>query len=120
MRIGEISADERNKCKKVIDAFGELFALQEDMLAVDAGKHGILLMYYFNGKNFEFNELFTDSRALFEELWSDWMEYYLLSPVLGTAASELDFEELYEILPKEQKEELARKKQAFWYDSFGV
>ena len=62
----------------------------------------------------ESNEIFTDSKELFEVLWTDWLEHHLLTPVLGTPVAELDYDMLYEILPPEKKEAFMVEKQEFW------
>jgi len=65
----------------------------------DGGHVGYILLKYYNGYTFESNEIFTDSKELFEVLWTDWLEHHLLTPVLGTPVAELDYDMLYEILP---------------------
>lgn len=114
-RITEV---ERLKCRKVTDAFTELYEELGDMTVADAGNVGFVLLRYFNGIDFENNEIFTDSKELFEELWSEWLEHHLLTPVLGTPLAELDYEQLYEILPDEKKAEYEQRKQGFWMACF--
>lgn len=42
-----------------------------------------------------------------------------MTPVLGTPLSELDYDELYNMLPNEKQESFERKKQGVWKASFG-
>lgn len=121
MRIDTfISETERAKCRRVADAFAELYTSLGDMTVADAGSVGYVILRYYNGCEFDNNEIFTDSIELFEELWKEWMEHHLLEPVLNTPLSELDYEELYEILPDEHKVQFERKKQEFWSSCFDM
>jgi len=115
-----ITESERFKCRKVADAFAELYVKVGDMAVADGGSVGYILLKYYNGHGFESVDIFTESTELFEELWTEWLEYHLLTPVLGTPLSELDYDMLYEILPPEKKEAFAVEKQNFWKASLGV
>lgn len=114
-----ITETESAKCRRVADAFSELYEKVGDMAVADGGHVGYILLKYYNGYTFESNEIFTDSKELFEVLWTDWLEHHLLTPVLGTPVAELDYDMLYEILPPEKKEAFAVEKQNFWKASFG-
>lgn len=114
-----ITETERESCRRVADAFSELYELLGDMAVADGGSVGYILLRYYNGYEFDSNEIYTDSKELFKELWKEWLEYHLLTPVLGTQLAELDYDMLYEILPNEKKEALDREKRAFWRASFG-
>ena len=50
---------------------------------------------------------------MFEDLWEDWFNDQLLTPVLGTPVAELDYEEIFKCLPKEKQTELMAKKNYF-------
>lgn len=64
--------DEREKCRKVADAFAELYEI-ENILVVDAGRYGFFkLQYYRPPQGFEDAITFTDSRSMFENLWEEW------------------------------------------------
>ena len=52
-----ITEEERAKCQKVADAFAELYEI-ENIVVLDVGKYGFVDAITF-----------TDSVALFEELW---------------------------------------------------
>ena len=114
-----ITESERFKCRKVADAFAELYVKVGDMVVADGGNAGYILLKYYNGRGFESVDIFTESTDLFEELWTEWLEHHLLTPVLGTPLSELDYEELYNMLPNEKQESFEREKQEFWKASFG-
>ncbi len=67
-----ITEEERAKCQKVTDAFAELYEM-EKIVVLDAGRYGFVeLKYYKPPHGFEEDATFTDSRALFEELWQGW------------------------------------------------
>ena len=114
-----ITETESAKCRRVADAFSKLYEKVGDMAVADVGSVGYILLKYYNGYMFESNEIFTDSKELFEVLWTDWLEHHLLTPVLGTPVAELDYDMLYEILPPEKKEAFMVEKQEFWRASFG-
>ena len=64
-----ITDSEREKCRKVADAFAELYEI-ENILVVDAGRYGFVkLQYYRPPQGFEDAITFTDSRSMFENLW---------------------------------------------------
>ncbi|EOS73790.1 hypothetical protein C817_04907 [Dorea sp. 5-2] len=56
-----ITEEERAKCQKVADAFAELYEM-ENIVVLDVGKYGFVDAITF-----------TDSVALFEELWGEWL-----------------------------------------------
>ena len=70
-----ITEEERVKCQKVADAFAELYKM-ENIVVLDAGKYGFVeLKYYKPPQGFEDAITFTDSVALFEDLWGGMVEY---------------------------------------------
>lgn len=69
MKEKYITDDEREKCRKVADAFAELYEI-ENILVVDAGRYGFVkLQYYRPPQGFEDAITFTDSQSMFENLW---------------------------------------------------
>ncbi len=73
--------EERAKCQKVADVFAELYEMA-DIVVVDVGRYGfVMLKYYTPPHGFEEDATFTDSRALFEGLWQEWldMKLYLIA-----------------------------------------
>ena len=77
MKEKYITDDEREKCKKVADAFAELYEI-ENILVVDAGRYGFVkLLYYRPPEGFEDAITFTDRRSMFENLWEEWLDTQL-------------------------------------------
>ncbi len=108
-----ITDEEREKCKKVVEAYTEFYDL-EDIFITDTGRYGyVKLLYYtvFNG--FESMKTYTDSKMLFDDLWSDWLDYQLYEMVSGTLMAELSCEEIFESLPPDIQEELIGKHSYF-------
>ena len=70
-----ITEEEREKCRKVIDAFAELYEIEdEDILLVDVGRYGFVkLQCYTQSYGFEELDTYTDSHSLFEGLWEEWL-----------------------------------------------
>ncbi len=88
-------------------------------MVADAGKFGYVHLTWFNGTNFEGSNVYTDSKELFEDLWTYWKEFYLLEPVKKTPLTELGYDELYAMLSEEKKKEFENKRQEFWLICFG-
>ena len=79
-----ITDGEREKCRKVADAFAELYEI-ENILVVDAGRYGFVkLQYYRPPQGFEDAITFTDSRSMFENLWEEWLDTQLFLLAKGT------------------------------------
>ena len=108
-----ITQEQREKCRKVADAFAELYELADVMVA-DAGRFGFVRLQWFSeGEGFDSAAVYSDSAELFEELWRIWYEHEVLTPVLGTPLSELDYDEIFKALPEDRQEEIQGKKDYF-------
>ena len=108
-----ITEEQRAKCRKVADAFAELYELTDVMVA-DAGRFGFVRLQWFSeGDGFDSAMAFSDSKELFEELWRIWYEHEVLTPVLGTPLAEFDYDEIFNTLPKDRQEEILEKKKYF-------
>lgn len=67
-----ITEEEREKYRKVADAFVELE--DEDIVVVDVGRYGFVkLQYYTPPTGFENDFTFTYSKEMFENLWKEWL-----------------------------------------------
>ena len=110
MKEKYITDDEREKCRKVADAFAELYEI-ENILVVDAGRYGFVkLQYYRPPQGFEDAITFTDSRSMFENLWEEWFDTQLFLLAKGTPMA---YNEIFQCLPKEKQEELMNRKAGF-------
>ena len=108
-----ITEEQREKCRKVADAFTELYELADVMVA-DAGRFGFVRLQWYNeGEGFDSAVAYSDSSELFEELWRIWYEHEVLTPVLGTPLAELDYDEIFKTLSKDRQEEILKKKDYF-------
>jgi len=108
-----ITDDEREKCKKVADAFAELYEI-ENILVVDAGRYGFVkLLYYRPPEGFEDAITFTDRRSMFENLWEEWLDTQLFLLAKGTPMAGMGYSEIFECLPKEKQKELTDRKVEF-------
>ena len=108
-----ITEEQRGKCRKVADAFKELYELADVMVA-DAGRFGFVRLQWFNeGEGFDSAVAYSDSSELFEELWRIWYEHEVLTPVLGTPLAELDYDEIFQTFSKDRQEEISKKKEYF-------
>ena len=108
-----ITEEQQAKCRKVADAFAELYEMTDVMVA-DAGRFGFVRLQWFSeGDGFDSAMAFSDSKELFEELWRIWYEHEVLTPVLGTPLAEFDYDEIFQTLPKDRQEEILEKKRYF-------
>lgn len=108
-----ITEEEREKCRKVMEAYRELYEAT-DVLVVDAGKYGFVKLQYFRPESgFDGAVSYLESKEMFEDLWEEWYDLYLLTFAKGTPMAELDYEEMFKWLPADKKEELMDKRLFF-------
>ena len=108
-----ITEEQRPRCRKVVDAFADLYELTDEVVA-DAGRFGFVRLQWFSeGEGFDSAMVFSDSAELFEELWRIWYEHEVLTSVLGTPLAELDYDEIFQTLTKDRQEEISEKKKYF-------
>ena len=108
-----ISEEERGKCQKVADAFAELYEM-ENIVVIDVGRYGFVeLKYYKSPQGFEDIITFTDSVALFEDLWGEWLNTKLYLLAKGTPILEKCYKGVFESLSEEKQSELIVKKSDF-------
>ena len=105
-----ITEEERAKCKKVAEAFTELYEMA-DIVVVDVGRYGfVMLKYYMPPHGFEEDATFTDSKALFEGLWQEWLNMKLYFMAKGTSLMETGYKGIFESLSKEKQSEIIGRK----------
>lgn len=113
MEKSYITDEEQKKCRKVMNAFQELYE-QEEVAVMDTGRFGFVKVRWFKENvGFEQMETFWDSDKLFEALWEVWYEEHLLDLVRGTPEAERDYDEIFERLPEEQHQIFVDKKAYF-------
>lgn len=108
-----ITIEESEKCRKVADAFKELYE-KEDIVVLDAGKYGYVKLQYYK-EPFGFDDVFTytDSRDLFDDLWDEWFNGRLLEYAKDTPMMEFDYADIFKCLPKDTQTELMDRKIVF-------
>ena len=108
-----ITEEERAKCQKVVDAFAELYEM-ENIVVIDVGRYGFVeLKYYKLPHGFEDSITFTDSMALFEGLWEEWLNTKLYLMAKGTPLLEKGYKGVFESLSEEKQSELIVRKADF-------
>ncbi|MEY8428673.1 hypothetical protein AALA00_13340 [Lachnospiraceae bacterium 46-15] len=108
-----ITEEERGKCQKVADAFAELYEI-ENTVVINAGRYGFVeLKYYKPPHGFEDAITFTDSVALFEDLWEEWLNTKLYLMAKGTPLLEKGYKGVLESLPEEKQSKLIVRKADF-------
>jgi hypothetical protein len=110
-----ITDEEREKCRRVIDAFAELYEIEdEDILLVDAGRYGFVkLQCYTQSYGFEELDTYTDSHSLFEGLWEEWFSLNVFMLAREMQLADVLYEDLFNNLPKEKQSELIGRKDYF-------
>ena len=108
-----ITEEERVKCQKVVDAFAELYEM-ENIVVLDAGRYGFVeLKYYKLPHGFEEDATFTDSKALFEALWQEWFDTTLYLVAREMKLNDILYQEVFNHLPKEKQSVIIEKKVDF-------
>lgn len=107
-----ITNQERENCRKVVAVFHE-FLQQLDILALDAGKYGYVLLKYLNYNGFEYIQTYINSDALFDALWREWLEEKIIELYINTSIINLDFDKMYDELSVTQQNEIQRTKESF-------
>lgn len=98
-----ITEEERAKCQKVADAFAELYEI-ENIEVMDVGRYGyVKLQYYKALEGFQNVITFTDSRALFEDLWEEWLNTKLYLMAKGTPLLEKGYKGVFDSLSEEKQ-----------------
>lgn len=110
-----ITEEEREKCRRVIDAFAELYEIEdEDMIVVDVGRYGFVkLQCYTPSYGFEELDTYTDSHSLFEGLWEEWFNLNLFLLAREMRLYDVLYEDIFSVLPKEKQLELIGRKDDF-------
>lgn len=109
-----ITEEERAKCQKVADAFAELYEMENIVVVLDAGRYGFVeLKYYKPPHGFEEDATFTDSRALFEGLWQEWLHATLYLTAEEMQLDDILYEEVFNRLSKEKQSAIIGRKADF-------
>ena len=107
-----ITKEEHSRCRKVADAFAELYSI--DLLVLDAGIYGFVkLQYYHHPFGYDDTDIFTSGTDLFNDLWNEWLSTQLLSLAKGTPMADLDYQDILRCLPVEKQKELMERKDCF-------
>ena len=108
-----ITEEERVKCQKVADAFAELYEM-ENIVVLDAGRYGfVMLKYYKPTYGFDEDETFTDSKALFDALWTEWYDTTLYLTAKEMKLNDILYEEVFKSLTKERQSAIIGRKADF-------
>lgn len=106
---------EREKCRKVAAAFAELENEETAIIVADAGRYGyVKLSHYDETCGFNKSVCYTDSTALFDALWQDWLNDQLFKIALKTPSlMDLEYVDIFKKLPEDKQQELMRKRYYF-------
>ncbi|MBD5531581.1 MAG: hypothetical protein HDQ98_05160 [Lachnospiraceae bacterium] len=108
-----ISDIEREKCRKVVNAFAEELD-DVEVMVVEAGRFGFIkLIYYKFPYGFDDAISYTNSLDLFLDLWNEWLEAQLFRLTKNTPMAELNYEDMFKCLSKDKQVELMAKREYF-------
>ena len=97
-----ITEEEHLKCRKVADAFAELYSI--DLLVLVAGIYGFVkLQYYHHPFGYDYTDIFICGTDLFDNLWNEWLSTQLLSLAKGTPMADLNHQDIFQCLPAEKQ-----------------
>lgn len=107
-----ISYEEREKCRKVVNAYAEELD-NVGIMVLDAGRYGFIkLINYKFPYGFDEAIAYINSIELFIDLWEEWLTSQLIS-LTGDMAMSLDNEDMLKYLSKDKQNELMAKKEYF-------
>lgn len=107
-----ITDAERAICRRVADAFAEMYSL--DLMVLDAGQYGFIkLQYYQHPFGFDETSIFTSGRDLFDDLWGEWYSLKLLALTKNTPLADLDYYDMFRCLPEDQQKKILDKREYF-------
>ena len=105
-----ISEMERKKCKIISEICSGLCKAL-DIVIMDTGKYGFVKMQYDDEEREFINiSTFIDGDGLFEALWKDWLNEQLFTYALRPPYEFMDYEEIFEHLPKKRQTQLMAKR----------
>lgn len=108
-----ISEQEREKCRKVLNAFAEEIE-KSNILVVEAGRYGFVkLQYYRPPYGFDDAVTFNNSQFLFNDLWEEWLYTQLNALAKDTPMAHMDYEEMFKCLSKSKQDELMAQREYF-------
>lgn len=107
-----ITKQERENCRKVVAVFHKLFQ-KLDILVLDAGKYGFVLLKNLYYNDFDIIETYINSDALFEALWQEWLKEKLIDICIKTPLIHLDYDKMYDRLSIKQQNKIQRTKESF-------
>lgn len=113
MEKNYITEIEKEKCRKVAEAYAELYEI-ENIVVLDVGRFGFVKLQYYTPPH-GFNDVitFTDSQSMFENLWQEWLDTRLYLMAKDTPMAEMGYEEVFRCLPEEKQKELEKQKEVF-------
>lgn len=108
-----ITKKELKKCQQVADAYAK--ELEEgDIVLLNAGRFGFVMLQYFQPPiGFDSAKIFTNSAVMFEFLWNEWLNIQLIKICEEMCLTEIEYEEIFELLAKKQQKELMDRKRDF-------
>ena len=108
-----ISAKEREKCRIIADIFKKDLQ-KNDILIEETRKFGFIMLQYFEPKkNFDCAIVFKNCHEMFDLLLEEWFTCQITELMKKKCITNIDIDDFYNELPKEEKEKLRTRKANF-------
>lgn len=103
---------EHEKCTKAAKAYAELE--QEDIILVDVGRYGFVMLQYFQPLSiFDDVITFTESKKMFDFLWDEWLYSQLIYIAKEMQIVDIDYDDVFDLLTTDQQQKLLSKRNYF-------
>lgn len=110
IRKSYITVKEREKCRIIASIFKKDLE-KDDIIIVETRKFGFVMLEYFKPKkNFDCAIIFRDCQNMFDILLEEWLVCQITKLMDDLYETNIDIEDFYNALPKEEKEELEQRK----------
>lgn len=111
-----VTNSETEKCKRVVQAFDELFN-RTNIVVLDTGQYGFALLKYNDFNEFYSIKTYINSNDFFDALWQEWLKEELIELCANTPLIDLDYEDMFHGLPIRQQKILLEAKERFLFES---
>lgn len=108
-----ITATERENCRIIADIFKKDLE-KDDIIIEETRKFGFIMLQYFEPKkDFDSAIVFKNCQEMFDILLEEWFTYQISELMEQKNVTDIDIDDFYNELLKEEKEELRKRKANF-------
>lgn len=108
-----ITATERENCRIIADIFKKDLE-KDDIIIEETRKFGFIMLQYFEPKKiFDSAIAFKDCQEMFDILLEEWFTFQITELMKQKNVTDIDIDDFYNEMLKEEKEELRKRKTNF-------